>query len=170
MENTQKASVNIVRMLIAALLLCAVLALLFYLRVDLAEELIEKCEEKEGMDNMIWLIRHLSAFIPSIAMIVVLTLFYSNKEKYVPIKTQNEKLIAVLLAAIFFFAVLVPIASSWVIPAVVVDEEVIEEETTLLNIAVNWFFVQIVPFIIMLTYHYARGESEKKALEQKEQV
>lgn len=162
MEVKAKKRVDLVKTVIVATVICAALSALFYLRSNVVENIVDSLEEKGSMDNMIWFVKHFSALLPSIVMIALMSIAYGNPEKYVPVITQKEKMIAYFIVAVFFFGALIPYASSLVVPAVIEEEEVVEEATTVFRVLANWFFVQIVPFIIIETYHYARVEAEKK--------
>ena len=162
MEVKARKRVDLVKAIIVATVICAALAALFYLRSNTAEDIVADLVEKGNMDNMIWFVKHFSALLPSIVMIALMTAAYGNPDKYVPVVTQKEKMIAYFIVAAFFFGVLISYASSLVIPAVIEEDEVVKESTTVFKVLANWFFVQIVPFIIIETYHYARCEAEKK--------
>lgn len=153
-----------VRVIIVAAVICVALLGLFYLRANTVEDIIAKLEEEGSMDNMIWFVKHFAALLPGIVMISLLSLAYGNADKYIPVITQREKLIVIFIAAIFFFGVLAPVASSSVIPEVIEEEEVIKEATTVFKLLVNWFLVQIVPFIIIAAYHSIKADSEKKTV------
>lgn len=164
MDVTVKKKINPVRVIIASVIVCACLAVLFYIRANTVEDIVASLVEKGSMDNMIWFVKYFSAFLPSIVMITSLTLFYGNSEKYIPVVTQKEKMIVMLISAVFFFGVIMTYATYSVIPAVVEGEEIVKEATTVYMVLANWFFVQIVPFILIGTYHCIKADSEKKAL------
>jgi hypothetical protein len=164
MDVTVNRKMNPVRVILAAVIVCVCLAVLFYIRANTVENIVASLVEKGSMDNMIWFVKYFSAFLPSIVMIASLTLFYGNGEKYIPVVTQKEKMIVMLIAAVFFFGVIMTYATYSVIPAVVEGEEVVKEATTVYIVLANWFFVQVIPFIIIGTYHCIKADSEKKAL------
>lgn len=181
---SEKKKINLLKTAIAAVSLCITAAVTFYLRANVAEMLILKCEEKGKMENMIWCIEHLFAIIPAFAIIGVLSLIYYNREKYVPVITQREKLIAVLLCALFLFGAIMPyaFAAEFTLELESTEAELEtdaeedaegedakeEEEVRIIDKTVNWFAVQILPLAILAAYHGARIETEKRELAEAE--
>ena len=58
MDVTVKKKINPVRVIIAAVIVCACLAVLFYIRANTVEDIVASLVEKGSMDNMIWFVKY----------------------------------------------------------------------------------------------------------------
>ncbi len=119
--------------------------------------------EGESMPNTVWLVKYGSVALPLVAVATVLTLLYKITGE-APFKTQVDK--AVIVGCVFAFTYFV------ILPAVLkrspewwevqmVDEV---EVKTLFERSAIWFFAQMIPFLITLSYHIYRASSEKREL------
>jgi hypothetical protein len=95
--------------------------------------------------------------------------FYFDKSQYVPVNTQREKAYICLFVALFTFFIMLPyviaMSGGFVIEKTV-QNELGDDETvkTLLGNTATWFAAQIIPFAIIISYHFIRISSEKKEL------
>ncbi len=119
--------------------------------------------ESESMPNTVWLVKYGSAVLPLIAVATVLTLLYKITGQ-APFKTQVDKAVIVGCVCVFTYLVILPAVLKrspewWEVQ--MVDEV---EVKTLFERSAIWFFAQIIPFLITLSYHVYRALSEKREL------
>lgn len=147
------------RLIVCTVLSCASIFVTFALYKNQFAEIIAKLTEKGNAPNAIWLIEHFSAAIPVLVVALIMCFFYRGKDKYVPVYYQREKLImALITAAVTLITfIFVRITDGAVDPK--------DEVTSLLESTYLWFAAQIIPFIVLISYHAVRMESEKKELE-----
>lgn len=164
MANLKIRKVDSFKVTVFSAVLCILMIVILYWYANGLQETFADLKEIGKLPNVIWLVKHLAYVIPGVAVAVVLTLFYSNKEKYVPVVVQKEKFYITLIVAAFTYLVMLPyvIISSKMGESI--DPETGEAITTLLDITVNWFFVQIIPFIILVSYHAIRRGTEEEEL------
>lgn len=148
--------------------LCLLTILIFYIYADKIPYLIEKISEKGSVPNVIWVIEHVAVIMPVVVLAIALSIFYGNKDRYVPVNSQREKLYISLLTAIFVYAVMLPYVYFTSKSGEIVDTETLEAADTLWDSTYKWFFVQIIPFLIMIFYHAIRADSEKTEQENAE--
>jgi hypothetical protein len=147
---------------ICAVGLCALVVLMFHAYSTSVAELIEELSADGKSPNRVWLVENLSAAIPVFVVAIVLTIFYADNSKYVPVATQREKLIiSVVVAAFTFIGLLSYILMN---TGEAADPESGEAIKTLWERTAVWFFAQIIPFMILISYHAIRAESEEKEL------
>jgi len=163
MANQKKAKVDAFKIVLYSAILCLLLLAVLYWQAHGLQDIIQRMEDKGKMPNAIWVAKHGAYIVPIILVTVVLTLLYSDKSKYIPVITQKEKMCIALISAAFTYVVLLPyvIISSKIGQA---DAEDAANVKTLLDITVNWFFVQIVPFVLWITYHAIRKGNEESEL------
>jgi succinate dehydrogenase/fumarate reductase cytochrome b subunit len=150
------------KIVISTVGLCLLSILIMHLYADKVPEIIEKVNEKGSMANVIWVIERITIVAPVIFLAVALSIFYCNKEKYLPVNTQKEKFYISLFTALFVYGVMLPyVYFSSKGMAEALAEEGLE---TLWQLTYKWFFVQIIPFMIMISYHAIRADSEEREL------
>ena len=142
--------------------LCLLAILIMHLYADKVPELVEKINEKGNMPNVIWVLEHVSISLPVIILAIALSVFYCNKEKYTPVSTQKEKFYISLFTALFVYAAMLPYV--YFSSKGMADELAAEGLKSLWELTYKWFFVQIVPFMIMISYHAVRADSEEREL------
>lgn len=164
MEKNKVKWIDILRVVLCALAVCAMLAAILNWYCNDVPQVIEKLQEEGRMTNTIWLVRYGSVLPPVIAVAVIITLFYCKKSSCVPVRTQKEKAYISLIAAIFTFGVMLPYvihsSQGWDLPVPEGEEDIV----SLLEKTVIWFCAQVIPFLVLISYHFARAESEKREL------
>jgi hypothetical protein len=145
------------RMIFCSITLPAVLALFYGVYVGKILDFMTYLTEKE-MPNIAWVVENLFAVLPAFLILFTVEVFYLNKNKYVQVYTQIEKLVAITLGAVAVFCVLIPLAVNST-PIEIVNGDVTELKT-LWDRTYEWFFAQIIPFLILLSYHVFRVVTE----------
>ena len=103
MAELKKYKYDWFKIIICAVALCVLMVLMFNVyKGDVADNIKELTAENKT-PNLVWLIEHVSAAMPVFMVAVVLSIFYFEKSKYVPVVTQREKLIVCLTVAVFTF-------------------------------------------------------------------
>ena len=152
------------RLIACAVLLCIAMSAMLAIYNSLIPKTLLGFEEKGNMENTAWLVKYASYLPPVIVLALIVSAIYFKKEDYIPVTTQKHKAIAVGVAFVFTYAVLFSYAlltsPGWNAPIVEGEERI----ATLFENTVGWFFAQIVPFCILLSYHLVRASSEKKEL------
>lgn len=145
---------------LCAVALCVLMVLMFNAYSKDVLDLISELSEDGKSPNRVWLVENLFPAIPVLVVAIVLTIFYADKQKYIPVATQREKLIISLVVALFTFAGLMVYVIMQGDGAV--DAESGEAVKSMWEENAVWFFAQIIPFIILISYHAIRAESEEK--------
>lgn len=147
---------------VCAVGLCALMVLMFHTYSTSVADLVKELSADGKSPNRVWLLENISAAIPVFVVAVALTVFYADKSKYVPVATQREKLIISLIVAAFTFIGIL----SYVLmnEGETVDPESGKAIQTLWERTAVWFFAQIIPFIVLVSYHAIRAESEEKEI------
>lgn len=158
------------RTISTALLLCAIVFGLFYLHSGKVAEIIASLTEEEKYPNTIWLIEFLSAAIPILAAVIVMNIMYSDKKSYVPVYTQREKLVVSVVLAVFILGALLAYVFYQSRGGDITDEETGEVIKSLWNRTYMWFFAQILPMLILISYHATRIVTEKRELVEAEKA
>ncbi len=158
------------KLVICIIALCILMGVLLYAyNSTIPDKLIELGAEKD-MEHTEWFVRYASLLPPVILAASLLTLFYSNKDKYVPVKTQRQKAWITGIVAGFTYIVLLgyTLLSSpeWYMPAAQRQDG----SVTMFENTSSWFFAQIIPFLILVSYHIIRASSEEKELLENEKV
>lgn len=150
------------RMVLCAAVLFLVLGLLFSFYEGKGADIISELSADGKSPNLVWLAEHIFAAIPVLMLIIISELFFLDKSRYVPIYTQVEKLVIFSAAAIFTYGILL-------VGVIAASPETIDPETgeaikTLWDRTNSWFFAQILPFLIVISYHAIRIGTEKAEL------
>ena len=148
--------------------LCILSMILLHLYANQVQDFIVKVNEKKNMPNVTWLLDHVTILLPVCILAVMLTVIYSNKDKYIPVITQREKTYITLFTALFTYLVMLPYVYFKSKNGEVVDAEEVEAVETLWDITYKWFFVQVIPFMILISYHATRAGSEAVELAESE--
>lgn len=166
MADLKKKRLDISKIAFCTLILCVVMIAMLALYANQVQDLLTKVDELgEGkVPNLLWLIERLAIGAPVVVLVVVLSALYYNKNNYVPVKTQKEKLWASILTTIFTYGVMMIFVIIRSKNGEVPDAELVEETKTLWDITYKWFFVQIIPLFIMIAYHGVRAGTEEREL------
>jgi len=164
MANQKIRRVDSFKVTVFSVILCILMIVILHWHANGLQDTFADLEEIGKLPNVIWLVKHLAYVVPVVAVAVLLTLFYSNKEKYVPVVVQKEKFYITLIVAAFTYFVMLPYVIISSKMGETVDPETGEAITTLLDITVNWFFVQIIPFLLLVSYHAIRRGTEEEEL------
>ena len=142
-------------------LACALMVVAFYIYCEKLPEMVEKLNEKEESPNIIWVLEHVSAFLPVPLVALIIAAFYSNKAKYVPVHSRKEQVFIACIVAVFVYTAMLGYV---LLKKGEVSAEEVEEIETLWDIGAEWFFAQIIPFAVIIGYHSVRVGSEEKEL------
>ncbi len=156
-----KTKESVIRIIIFSLLLCILLALVFNLHADKLIPKLDAMEEEGKEPNLLWLFKHVSLALPTVAILAFFGVCYLNKEKYIPVVSQREQFIIMLVGIAFIYVVLLLYAKG----TPIFDAETEEQIGTLLGSTYLWFGAQIIPTVIIAAYHAIRSGSEKRELE-----
>ena len=164
----KKKKLDISRIAFCTLILCVAAIALLAIYANQVQDLLVKISEKgEGkVPNLIWFLERIALGAPVIILCGILTALYSNRENYVPVKSQREMFWVSVLTAVFTYAVMMTFVKLRSRGVEVPEGEELEEIKTLWDITYKWFFVQVIPFLIMITYHGVRADSEEKELKE----
>ena len=155
---------QISKLVILCIVCCILVGVMLSLYQNTITAKITEYEEKGKMEHTVWLIKYGSLLPPVIIIAIVITAAYSFGSPYIPVRTQKDK--AIIVGITFAFTYLVLFTSTlisspgWNLPTPETEEEV----KTAFEICAPWFVAQVVPFIILLSYHIVRASSEKKEL------
>ena len=156
--------VRIIKIVVFSLVLCFVMCACLAWYFTKVPETLHYLEE-EKRPNTQWLVQYGSVLPPVILCAILLTLFYKFGKSYIPVSTQRDKAVISGIVFLFTYAVLLPIVVSRSSAADITPPAEGEEEIkTLIERSVAWFTVQILPFLLMVSYHIFRASSEKKEL------
>ena len=164
MAEIKAKKIDWLRLIATTLLLCAVTFGLFYLHSGKVAEVIEALTAEEKYPNTIWLIEFTSSAIPILAAVILMNIMYSDKKSYVPVYTQIEKLVVSIVLVLFVFGALLGYVFYRSRGGEIVDAETGEAIKTLWDKTYMWFFAQILPLLILVSYHLIRIGSEKNEL------
>lgn len=167
MAEIKVKKIDWLRLVAAALLVCAVMLGLFYLHSGKVTEVIEALTAEEKYPNTIWLIEFVSSVIPILAVVIVMNIMYGDKKSYVPVYTQIEKLVVSIFLTLFVFGPLLAYAFYRSRGGEQIDAETGEAIKTIWQKNYMWFFSQILPLLILISYHWIRIGSEKRELAEK---
>lgn len=165
----QETESSVYKLIICAIALCIIMGIMLAIYNSTVPDILAGFEEEGDMEHTAWLVRYGSYVPPVIVIAVILTCFYSIGGAYVPVKTQKQKAIIVGVVFAFTYVVLFTYAwltsPGWNLPVAEGEEEI----KTMFENCAGWFFAQLIPFMILLSYHLIRASSEKKELEGNEQ-
>ncbi len=161
--NDKERFGQISKIVILCIACCILMGIMLSLYQNNVPDALAEYEEKGKMEQTAWLVSYGSLLPPVIIIAIVITVAYSFGSPYVPVRTQYDK--ALIVGITFAFTYLVLFTSTllsspgWNLPT-----PEAEEVKSAFEICAPWFFAQIVPFIILLSYHLVRASSEKKEL------
>ena len=158
-SNINRPKINIPRFAFVSVMLCIVMFISFSFYGDGFADIMQKIDDsKNDMTNMTWVAKHLGNLVPGIAIIIsqaIIYAFVSDKAS-----AHKEQKWQALILLVFVYAVILPYAINNT------EEGVISsiESSSL------WFCTQLIPLIIIMTYHSQRSnvlyeEAKKAALE-----
>lgn len=172
MRSKKSILIKIARIVAFSIVMCAVMTGLFYLYSKGVPKALAALEEKGKMSNTIWVVEHFTPMLTIAGLIIALVLIYKLVKAPVN-EVQSEKGWIMLLVALFTYGVILPyvIKASWGCFLPVPEGE--EDIKSLLEHTASWFVIQIIPFMITVTYHFVRARRIRKddspALAQTEQ-
>ncbi len=162
-SNTKIILIRIAKIIIFTLILCGVMTLALKFYIDSVSEAVDYLE-KEERPNTVWLVKNSALVLPTVSIAVLLTIAYKIGNGYIPVKTQIDKAIICFMVGVFIYAVLLSYVClnsvGWRLP----PAEGAEDVKSLLERSIQWFVVQALPFLIMISYHLIRASSEKKEI------
>ena len=161
---SNKSKVNILRVILCAILLCALVVgtLWLFLRAnDVAAEKLEELNPKKtgDMKNMLWLIEKVLYILPVCTLLIFQTLVYKMSKTKKSI-THRERAWELIIAFVFTYAVLLPMVLIYSknnppVP----DPETGVEALSLAARSVQWFMWQILIFMPAILYHRVMANS-----------
>lgn len=146
-----------VRMILCSVALCFALALFYGIYVSKILNFMSYLTENE-MPNIVWVVENVFSVLPAFLTLFIVEISYLGKKRYVTVYTQIEKLVVIVLGTVTVFAVLLPLAINSTPVEIMVDGKA--ELKTLWDRTYEWFFSQIIPFLILLSYHVLRAVTE----------
>lgn len=153
----KKLKINSFRTAVASTIACAVMAIMLRLQTHKVQEILAKLAEKGKLENVSWLVTYAAYCLPVVPVIIALAVFYSIYKDNKIVVHKEQTIVSIVLIA-FTYAILLPIISYN-------KEPVGDSEKTMLELSVNWFAFQIVPFLIMLLYHSSMAEEDNASAE-----
>lgn len=176
MIGADKKKLNILRTIICATLLCALVATLMYGYVKGVEAIGEKLEEinpdKTGdMKNTMWLVEHIMFILPVCILLIFQLIFYGIwKEKNAAVM-HRECFISLMAVFIFTFAVMLPVVIIYSKHSPVpIDEETGKELPTLMIKTGEWFMWQFMIFLAPLLYRKVSADTVKNLKNEEEEL
>ena len=176
MIGAEKKKLNILRTVICAVILCALMWSLMYGYADGLEIITEKLEEinpdKTGdMDNTLWLIEHIMFIIPVCILLVFQLVLYAIWKERDASVLHRECFISLLVAFLFTYAILLPAVIIYSKQAPVqIDEETGKELPTLIIKTGEWFIWQFIIFLAPLLYRKVAADTAKNSTEEEEEL
>ncbi len=175
MIGADKKKLNILRTVICAVVLCALVWALMYGYVHGLEAVEEKLEEinpdrMDDMENTMWLIEHIMFILPVCLLLVFQLLLYSIWKESDASALHRECFISLLVAFLFTYAILLPavIIASKQAP-VLIDEETGKELPTLIIKTGEWFIWQFMIFLAPLLYRKVAADTVKNLEDEEEE-
>jgi cbb3-type cytochrome oxidase subunit 3 len=157
--DKKKIIIKIARVVAFSLVMCAVAVGLFYLYFKEMPEIIAALEEKGKMENTIEAVTHILPMLNIAGLIIALTLLYS------PVRSssvQDEKGWIMLIVAAFTYGVILPYVLKQSEGCFDPLPEGVEDVKSMLEITASWFVVQVIPFMIAMTYHFIRAGKKEE--------
>ena len=179
---SNKPKMNILRTVLCAVALCALMAAMLFLFHGVMDTVTQRLEEidpkKDGdMKNTLWLIEKILYVLPVCVLLIFQTVFYLTQGNEYASVRYRERAWELIVAFVFTYAIL--------LPAIVIysnnnpplpDAETGEETLSLIARSVQWFVWQILIFLPAILYHRVmatgvkdednQSENEGKEIEQ----
>lgn len=162
MTEQKKVRHDSFQIIMCIVVACILTVAAFHVHCKIAPRIVEKLAEKGDYKNLIWMVEHIAAFLPMPFVAATMAIFYSNKKNYVPVHSRKEQVFIAWMVAIFVFVVILGFVLLNKDKAM--GEAVDEKVKTLWDISAEWFFAQIIPFAILISYHSVRVGSEENEL------
>ena len=156
MGSKKRILIKIARIVAFSVVMCAVMVGLFYLYYTGVPKIIAELEEKGKMENTITAMEYLSPMFNVAGLIVALVLIYKLVKAPVH-EIQREKGIIMLIVAVFTYGVILPYVLKESAGCFLPVPEGEEDVVSLLETTASWFVVQLIPFMITITYHFMRA-------------
>lgn len=161
MAENNKIKHDTFQIVLCIVIACILMIVAFSFYCEKVPEIVQKLTDEGEYANLIWLVEHIAAFLPVPIVALVITAFYYNRKKYVLVHSRKEQLFIACIVAAFTFTVMLGYV---LLQKGDVSGEETEEIKTLWDIGAEWFFGQIIPFLVLIGYHAVRVESEEKEL------
>ena len=165
--DKKKIIIRIARAVVFALVMCAVSVGLFYLYETGLPKIISALEEKGKMDNTIEGVTHLLPMFNIAGLIIVLSLMYKPVRASLK-EVQTEKGLIMLITAVFTYAVILPYVIRESQGCFDPLPEGVEDVKSLFERTASWFVVQVIPYMIVITYHFVRSSAKQVVIAQNE--
>ncbi len=165
MTGADKKKLNILRVIICAAVLCALMWALMYGYADGLELIGEKLDQinpdKTGdMKNAMWLIEHIMFILPVCILLIFQLVIYAIWKEREPSVLHRECFISLLVAFLFTYAILLPAVIIYSKQApVLIDEETGKELPTLIIKTGEWFIWQFIIFLAPLLYRKVSADN-----------
>ena len=165
--DKKKIIIRIARVLAFSLVICAVSVGLFYLYSTGLPKIMSALEKKGNMDNTIEGVTHLLPMFNIAGLIIALVLMYKPVRASLK-EVQTEKGWIMLIAAVFTYAVILSYVIKQSEGCFDPLPEGVEDVKSLLERTASWFVVQVIPFMIVITYHFVRASAKQTVAPQVE--
>lgn len=162
MEEQKKIRHDSFQIIMCIVVACILTVIAFHVNCKIVPKIVEKLTEKGNYKNLIWIVEHIAAFLPVPLVATVMAIFYSNKQNYVPVHSRKEQVFIAWMVAVFVYAVILGFVL--LNKNEPVGEAVGDKVKTLWDISAEWFFAQIIPFAVLISYHSVRVGSEEREL------
>ncbi len=164
--QARKAQQRLIKVLVFAVALTLMMIAFLSWHITKVPDLLELVKQKK-LPNIEWILRYSTVLLPSIVLSAFLTLFYCGKD-YTPIETQKDKAAIVGAVTALVYLVVLPAVAAMSPDWRAIHSPQIEMVATPLSKSVIWFAVQIIPLLIIFSYHLTRARAEEKELEKNE--
>ena len=152
----------ILRILLISVVTCAAAVAIFYLYSTGVPKIINELTIKGKMENTIWVVENFIPMICILGLVAVLCIIY-RIIKVESWQMHTEKGWIMLICAAFTYGVILPYvinaSGSFFAPEA---EDAVEVATLLENTA-SWFVIQIIPFMLILSYHFTMAAKKVSA-------
>ncbi|MBQ4090937.1 MAG: hypothetical protein IJC64_01330 [Clostridia bacterium] len=157
MENKKAIIFKILRILVISVIMCAVTVAVFHAYSDFLPRALADLEEEGKMENTIWVVEHFVPMLSIAVLIAALGIIY-RVIKIGYSDMQNEKGFIMLVVAVFTYAVILPYVLDKSAGCFLPVPEGEEDVLSLLEVTASWFVIQIIPFMICISYHFVRSK------------
>lgn len=156
MGSKKSILIKIARIAAFSLVMCGVMTALFYLYSKGVPKALAALEEKGKMENTIWAVEYFTPMLTIAGLIIALVLIY-KLVKAPANEVQSEKGWIMLVVAVFTYGVILPYVLKESVGCFLPVPEGEEDVKSLLEHTASWFVIQIIPFMITVTYHFVRA-------------
>ena len=157
MKDKKAIIFKILRILVISVIMCALTVAVFHAYSKFLPKTLDDLNEEGNMTNTIWVVEHFVPMLSIGVLIAALCIIY----KVVRVgysDMQSEKGTIMLIVAVFTYAVILPYVLERSVGCFLPVPEGEEDVLSLLEITASWFVVQIIPFMICVSYHFIRAK------------